>query len=144
MSTQSKSTKNSTGNNPTTAKAHATDSSKPSEHKITKADIARNVYDKLVDKKDTSREQILDQFQKEAKLTKSGALSYFHKFQKETGRQTVRGPTKMDKAKKIYDRMSKEDMSRKDIIAALITEAKLTKAGASTYFQKLKKAAFSS
>ena len=144
MSTQSKSAKSSTENNPKAAKAHATDSSKTSEHKITKADIARKIYDKLVDRKDTNREQILDQFQKEAKLTKSGALSYFHRFQKETGRQTVRRPTKMDKAKMIYDRMSKKDMSRKDIIAALISEAKLTNAGASTYFQKLKKVASSS
>ena len=62
-------------------------------------------YDEMVDKKGTTRDQILDRFRKDANLTKSGALSYFHRFQKESGRTAERGPSKMDKARDVFDRM---------------------------------------
>lgn len=46
-------------------------------------------------------------------------------------------PSKMDLAKEIYNRMSAEGKARKDIIKAFVDEAKLTQAGAATYYQKL-------
>lgn len=48
--------------------------------------------------------------------------------------QAPKTGTKMDAARKIYERM--EGKARKDIIAAMIDKAGLTPAGASTYFQK--------
>lgn len=48
-------------------------------------------------------------------------------------------PTKMELATKIYKRMrSVKDVSRKDTIEKFIAEVKLTKAGASTYYQMIK------
>ncbi|MHB1231576.1 MAG: hypothetical protein ACYCZQ_03195 [Burkholderiales bacterium] len=47
------------------------------------------------------------------------------------------GPTKMDKAKEIFERMNGQP--RKDVILAFISEAGLTKAGAQTYWSNLKK-----
>ncbi|NTX27346.1 hypothetical protein HT746_09415 [Burkholderia pyrrocinia] len=48
-------------------------------------------------------------------------------------------PTKMGLATEIYKRMrAVKDVTRKDIIEKFITEVKLTKAGASTYYQMIK------
>ncbi|TCW86584.1 hypothetical protein C5O80_00970 [Burkholderia sp. SRS-46] len=48
-------------------------------------------------------------------------------------------PTKMELATEIYKRMrAVKDVTRKDIIEKFIAEVKLTKAGASTYFQLIK------
>lgn len=48
-------------------------------------------------------------------------------------------PTKMELATEIYKRMrTVKDVSRKDIIEKFIAEVKLTKAGASTYYQMIK------
>jgi hypothetical protein len=48
-------------------------------------------------------------------------------------------PTKMELATEIYKRMrSVKDVTRKDIIEKFISEVKLTKAGASTYYQMIK------
>lgn len=48
-------------------------------------------------------------------------------------------PTKMDLATEIYKRMrTVKDVTRKDIIEKFIAEVKLTKAGASTYYQLIK------
>jgi hypothetical protein len=50
-----------------------------------------------------------------------------------------KGSTKMAVATEIYSRMIKQkDVSRKDIIVKFMQEAKLTKAGARTYFQLIK------
>ncbi len=47
--------------------------------------------------------------------------------------------SKMAIATDIYNRMIKQkDVTRKDIIAKFMEEAKLTKAGARTYFQLIK------
>ncbi len=47
--------------------------------------------------------------------------------------------SKMAIAMDIYNRMIKQkDVTRKDIIAKFMAEAKLTKAGARTYFQLIK------
>ncbi len=48
-------------------------------------------------------------------------------------------PTKMELATEIYKRMrAVKDASRKDIIEKFVAEVKLTKAGASTYYQLIK------
>ncbi|APY93475.1 MULTISPECIES: hypothetical protein [Burkholderia] len=48
-------------------------------------------------------------------------------------------PTKMELATEIYKRMrTAKDVTRKDIIEKFIAEVKLTKAGASTYYQLIK------
>lgn len=48
-------------------------------------------------------------------------------------------PTKMTLATEIYKRMrTVKDVTRKDIIEMFIAEVKLTKAGASTYYQMIK------
>lgn len=48
-------------------------------------------------------------------------------------------PTKMELATEIYKRMrTVTDVTRKDIIEKFIAEVKLTKAGASTYYQIIK------
>ena len=48
-------------------------------------------------------------------------------------------PTKMDLATEIYKRMrTVKDVTRKDIIEKFVAEVKLTKAGASTYYQMIK------
>jgi len=48
-------------------------------------------------------------------------------------------PTKMELATEIYKRMrTVKDVTRKDIIEKFIAEVKLTKAGASTYYQMIK------
>lgn len=55
------------------------------------------------------------------------------------GQATAAAPTKMDLATEIYKRMrSVKDVTRKDIIEKFIAEVKLTKAGASTYYQLIK------
>jgi D-alanyl-D-alanine carboxypeptidase len=48
-------------------------------------------------------------------------------------------PTKMELATEIYKRMrTVKDVTRKDIIEKFIAEVRLTKAGASTYYQMIK------
>ena len=48
-------------------------------------------------------------------------------------------PTKMEIASAIYARMSKQkDMTRKQIVEQFVAEAKLSAAGASTYYQLIK------
>ncbi|MBD2947276.1 hypothetical protein [Burkholderia pseudomallei] len=48
-------------------------------------------------------------------------------------------PTKMELATEIYKRMrTVKDVTRKDIIEKFVAEVKLTKAGASTYYQLIK------
>ncbi|OJA55614.1 hypothetical protein BGV68_12585 [Burkholderia ubonensis] len=52
---------------------------------------------------------------------------------------TPAAPTKMELATEIYKRMrTVKDVARKDIIEKFIAEVKLTKAGASTYYQMIK------
>ncbi|KWB49746.1 hypothetical protein WL35_06500 [Burkholderia ubonensis] len=48
-------------------------------------------------------------------------------------------PTKMELATEIYKRMrAVKDVTRKDIIDKFVADVKLTKAGASTYYQLIK------
>jgi len=56
-----------------------------------------------------------------------------------TAKATAATPTKMELATEIYKRMrTVKDVTRKDIIEKFIAEVKLTKAGASTYYQLIK------
>jgi len=87
------------------------------------------------------RSAIISKIKKELVLTKAGALSYFYKFQKESGNVTEKPPSKMDKAKEVYEKMTLDGKSRKEIIAAFVKDVGLTDAGASTYYQNLKKLA---
>ena len=93
--------------------------------------------------KDTNndRTKIIAKIKKDLVLTKAGALSYFYKFQKESGNVTEKPPSKMDKAKEVYEKMTLDGKSRKEIIAAFVKDVGLTDAGASTYYQNLKKLA---
>ena len=50
-----------------------------------------------------------------------------------------KAPTKMEIASAIYQRMSKQkDLTRKQIVEQFVAEAKLSSAGASTYYQLIK------
>nr|WP_255758257.1 hypothetical protein [Massilia sp. erpn] len=50
-----------------------------------------------------------------------------------------KAPTKMEIASAIYLRMSKQkDVTRKQIVEQFVVEAKLSAAGASTYYQLIK------
>ncbi|MGN7984664.1 hypothetical protein [Burkholderia sp. 22313] len=54
-------------------------------------------------------------------------------------RATAAAPTKMELATEIYKRMrTVKDVARKDIIEKFVAEVKLTKAGASSYYQMIK------
>jgi len=116
-----------------------TESAKPEKLKNpTKSDKAKAIYEEMVKDPKNDRALIIAKIKKELVLTKAGALSYFYKFQKESGNVTEKQPTKIEKAKLVYERMNLEGKSRKDIIAAFVKEVGLTPAGSSTYFQNLK------
>ena len=104
----------------------------------TKADKAKAIYDEMFKDPKNDRNLIIAKIKKKLVLTKAGALSYFYKFQKESGNVTEKPPSKIEKAKEVYERMTLEGKSRKDIIAAFVKEVGLTPAGSSTYFQNLK------
>lgn len=118
------------------------ESAKPEKSKNpTKAEKAKAIYDEMVKDPNNDRTKIIAKIKKDLVLTKAVALSYFYKFQKESGNVTEKQPSKMDKAKEVYEKMLLDGQSRKDIIAAFVKEVGLTPAGASTYYQNLKKLA---
>ncbi|MCI0560934.1 MAG: hypothetical protein MN733_20810, partial [Nitrososphaera sp.] len=106
-----------------------------------KADLAKAIYDEAVKDPNVNRKDIIARFKKEANLTTAGSQSYFYKFQQESGRVVDKGPTKMDKAREVFQALTKDGKARKEIIAALIADVGLTKPGASTYYQTLKRLA---
>lgn len=108
--------------------------------KPTKSDKAKLIYDEMIADPKNNRAAIIARMKKEAGLTTAGVSTYYYKFQRESGRVAVKEHTKMDKAKEVFDRLTLDGLSRKDIVAAFIKEVGLTKAGASTYYQNLKKA----
>jgi hypothetical protein len=120
-----------------TAEASAPTVTEPK--KPTKADLAKAIYDEMVAQHNPDRKDIIARFKKDAGLTTSGAASYYYKFQKDSRRVVEKGPTKMDKAREVFDALTNDGKARKEIIAALIKDVGLTKAGASTYYQTLKK-----
>ena len=55
------------------------------------------------------------------------------------GENKPKAPTKMEVASAIYSRMSRhKDVTRKQIVEQFVAEAKLSAAGASTYYQLIK------
>ncbi len=119
-----------------------TDSDKSDQPKpLTKAERAKVIYDEMIKDPKNDRSSILARIKKELVLTKAGAQTYFYKFQKESGVVTEKLPSKVENAKEVYDKMILEGQGRKEIIAAFIKDVGLTPAGASTYFQNIKKAA---
>ena len=111
------------------------------ERSKSKAEKAKVIYDLMVVDSKNDKAAIIAKIKKELGLTKAGAQTYFYKFQKESGRVTEKLPTKMDKAKEVFDKMTAEKHTRKEIIDAFVKDVGLTKAGASTYYQNLKNAA---
>lgn len=115
----------------------------PSESELpkkpTKADRAKMIYDELIIDSKNDRQTIVAKIKKELGTTKAASLTYYYKFQKETGRVSEKQPTKMDAAKVVYSRMTSEGKPRKEIIEAFTKEIDLTPAGASTYYQNIKK-----
>jgi len=99
--------------------------------KPTKADLAQEIFDDMVKDPNVSRQDIIGRLRKDAGLTTSGAQSYYYKFRKESGRVVEKGPTKMDQAREVFQALTTEGKARKEIIAALIKDVGLTKAGAS-------------
>jgi predicted solute-binding protein len=105
----------------------------------TKADKAKAIYDEMIKDPKNDRQAIIARLKKEVGLTKAGAQTYYYKFQRDSGRVVEKQPSKMDKAKEVFEKMTFDGQSRKEIIVAFVKEVGLTKAGASTYFQTLKK-----
>lgn len=128
----------------------------------TKHDQARAIFSKM---KGKPRKDVLAAFVKDAGITESSASTYYQQFRSggasrgagrrgrrakaKRGSKTVRGqrgrPTdpssKAGVARAIFARLSGKGKSRKEIVAAFQKQAKLTQAGASTYYQKIKEAA---
>lgn len=110
---------------------------------------AHAIFTRLHAKK--SRKEILEEFQKIG-LTASSASTYYQKFltngdapPKRPAGTSSRGrlPDESSKAgicRSIFKRLGAKK-PRKDVLAAFMADAKLTPAGASTYYQKLKHAA---
>jgi hypothetical protein len=107
----------------------------------TKAEKAKVIYDEMIKDLDKDRATIIAKIKKELLLTKAGASTYFYRFQRESGVVKIKGTSKVEKAKVIYDQMILEGRGRKEIIDAFVAEVDLTPAGASTYYQNIKKAA---
>lgn len=105
----------------------------------TKADKAKVIYDEMIQVPENDRDAIAARIKKDLGVSKSAAQTYFYKFQRESGRAVEKQPTKADRAKPVYEQMMAEGKDRKQIIEAFINEVGLTKAGASTYYQNLKK-----
>jgi hypothetical protein len=108
---------------------------------LTKAERAKVIYDEMIQVPENNRDTIAARIKKDLGVSKSAAQTYFYKFQRESGRAVEKQLTKVDKAKPVYEKMVAEGKTRKQIIETFISQVGLTKAGASTYYQNLKKEA---
>lgn len=106
---------------------------------LNKADRARLIYNEMVTDPNNGREEIAARIRQEMSVSKAAAQTYFYQFQRETGRVREKQPTKVDKAKPVYQRLVSEGKTRQQIIDGLIDEVGLTPAGASTYYQNFKR-----
>lgn len=110
---------------------------------ISKMEEAQKLFDAEINNKEPSRKRLIDKVKTQLKMTTAGASSYVSQICKKSEYEFPKTESKMDKAVVIYDKMSKGywngDIQRKDIIQKFITEIGLTKAGAATYFEMLKK-----
>lgn len=109
---------------------------------------AQAIFARLYPKR-KPRQEILDQFVERVGLAESSASSYYQKFLSTTPRSSRsvsrlgRIPDEDSKAgicRTIYRRIGSK-VPRKEVLQAFRKEAKLSLAGASTYYQKLKHAA---
>ena len=105
----------------------------------TKADRARVIYNEMVRDPANGRDEIAARIKQELGVSKSAGQTYFYQFQRETGRVVEKPETKVDKAKPLYEKLVLEGKTRKQIIEAFVNEIDLTPAGASTYYQNLKR-----
>lgn len=135
---------------------------KANKSSSSKADIARSIFTKLHGKH-KSRKEIVEAFVSEAKLTPAGASTYYQRFTSHGNHVKARGrasnqtslrharsgrprgrpiddDSKAGKARAIWRKFGSKK-SRKEILEIFQKEAKLTPAGSSTYYQKLKNAA---
>lgn len=119
-----------------------------SNRSVTKLDAARKIFDKVAGSK--PRKDVIEQMCAKADLTAATASAYYQRLAHDTHlkrgaipRATYTrkggGDTKASVARTIFKRMSRKP--RKDVIEQLMKQAKLTSAGASTYYQKLKQEA---
>lgn len=126
-----------------------------------KADAARAIFARMNGKK--PRKDIVEAFVNTVGLTPAGASTYYQRFSnpdhvrargKASNKTSLRSSrsarprgrpideeSKAGKARAIFRRMSGKNKSRKEILEAFQKEAKLTAAGSSTYYQKMKNAA---
>lgn len=114
------------------------DSDNKTEDTTTKTYKARVIFQEMMKSNTLNKEDMVKRFIDEVKLTEAGALSYFHKFNKEFDYPVKKSPTKMDKAREIYVEMSKNEESRMVIIDEFMKQVGLSKAAASTYYQTIK------
>jgi hypothetical protein len=105
----------------------------------TKAERAKVIYDEMIQVPENGRDTIAARIKKDLGISKSAAQTYFYKFHRESGRAVEKQPTKVDRAKPVYEQMMAAGKTRKQIIEAFMNEVGLTKAGASTYYQNLKR-----
>lgn len=111
-----------------------------------KLEAARPVFERLMGKK--PRKDVIEAMVEKVGLTPATASAYYQRLAHEFGLKPGRvpratyvradgGETKAEVARQIFKKMGGRK-PRKDVIDALVKEAKLTPAGASTYYQKLK------
>jgi hypothetical protein len=105
----------------------------------TKADRARGIYNEMILDPANGRNEIAARIKQELGVSQSAGQTYFYQFQRETGRVVEKPETKMDKAKPLYEKLIAEGKTRQHIIEAFVNEIDLTPAGASTYYQNLKR-----
>lgn len=104
----------------------------------TKTYKARVIFQEMLRNNSLTKDEVIKRFIDEVKLTDAGALSYFHKFNKEFDYPVKKSPTKMDKAREIYIEMTKNEEARSSIIDEFIKQVGLSKAAANTYYQNIK------
>lgn len=105
----------------------------------TKAERARVIYLEMVEDPANGRDEIAARIKQELGVSKQAGQTYFYQFQRETGRVVEKQPTKVDAARPLYIKLVAEGKTRKDIIDAFVKDIGLTPAGASTYYQNLKR-----
>lgn len=127
-----------TGEKSTTTKEPASTTPEPVKNP-TKADRARGIYNEMILDPANGRNEIAARIKQELCVSKSAGQTYFYQFQRETARVVEKPETKVDKAKPLYEKLVLEGKTRKQIIEAFVNEIDLTPAGASTYYQNLKR-----
>ena len=111
-----------------------------------KVDHARDIFNKM---EGAARREVVDAFVKDAKLTPSGASTYYQKFLSEwksSGKTVSSRPrgrpvdesSKAGMARAMFKKL--HGKPRKEIIQQFVDKLKLTPSGAATYYQTLKKA----